>query len=675
MRAVVAFLRFLRPSQAVIASFLPVGIAALICTVLKTYQLQAYGEDMYYQSRLVTPELSVFPLIAGVGLILFQLLPARWHRPVQALVCTVLFMLILLLTLDTASIYIRYAPIHYVEFKKFLDAPGQLWPVVSSQLSTESLVKSTAAFAGLAAVLGGVGWFAAKPRVETPRPRLVTGLSLLVYSSLLLFTWSTLAERRLVPLRHRKLQVSVVERLARGLMMETRRIPTGEVKPFRPLVIDRGAQKAPFNIILLVYESTGRSATSLHPSNRTLPESTPFLRELAEGGLEASDTYTTVTHTSKALIGILCGQHPYPLARDRIEISVFLNTCLPEALTQGGYRTGFFQAPTLQFEHRDVMTKLMGFQTVQGGDSADPTGFAHLNYFGYEDRIILKPALEWVKQTAEPYFLTIMSGTTHHPYGSPGHPVADGTQLPHDEARALHRIGLRYVDDFFRDVVRGIEAARGLKNTLIIAVGDHGEAFGEHGLKFHDFVPYEQAVKVPLVVWGPEVLTPERVGRSLMAGTRIDGLRHVIDIMPTLLNLEGWSWSEGSLPGRPLLDLEGHASVMSSCLSPNQCMMMRDKQYKYIQHEWYLNDRLEVYDVLADPDELRDLASTLPPPLLREKQLEMWNTKEQLIAQYDLIAKTRPRAELPEEDQTNLSSASLRYLGIIPTKAARGSRW
>lgn len=669
MRAVVAFLKFLRPSHHLFAACLPACAAAAICWMLKSYQVEMFGQNLAYKERLVNPELAIFPLIAGLSLLLFHALPSRLHRIYQALICLVLFALILLLALDTASISIRFAPIHYLEFKTFLDSPAQIWPVVSSELTIASIAQTTSAFSGLALLLGVLWWFTSKPRIHAPRPLHVTGSYVLIYAGILFAGGLHLAERNSVPERHLKLQMPIVERLGRSLLLEMSSVATVTPKPILPLVVDRSSGKKPFNIILFIYESTARNVTSIDPANRTQPETTPFLRQLADEGFEAPDAYTAASHSSKSLVGMLCGQHPYPLLRDRIEISVFLNTCLPQALAEGGYRTGFFQAPDLEYEHREFMTRLMGFQTVDGGLRIDQTGFERVNYLGYEDRIVLKPAVNWVKQSADPYFLTIMTGTTHHPYGSPGHPIEDGSHPPPEVGKGLQEIARRYVDAFFRDLVSSIDAEHGLENTVIIALGDHGDAFGENGLNHHSFVPYDNVTHIPLVVWGPDVLTPERLGRPAVPGSQLTGLRHSTDIMPTLLSLLGWGWPEGSLPGRPLFELEGHPSVISSCLSPNHCMSMRDEKYKYVQHEWFLDGLPEVYDLSKDPGERVNLASTLPEPFLREKQLQMWSAKEQLIAQYEFTARTKPHVELPEQDQMTYARVLLQQRGHIPLKS------
>ena len=75
-------------------------------------------------------------------------------------------------------------------------------------------------------------------------------------------------------------------------------------------------------------------------------------------------------------------------------------------------------------------------------------------------------------------------------------------------------------------------AELGIEETTVVAVtGDHGEAFGEHGLYFtHDFTLYDEVLRVPLVLHYPAAIEP---------GTEISQQVRLMDLAPTLLELAG----------------------------------------------------------------------------------------------------------------------------------------
>jgi lipoteichoic acid synthase len=71
---------------------------------------------------------------------------------------------------------------------------------------------------------------------------------------------------------------------------------------------------------------------------------TPFLDEFFQESIVYDQVYTTVSHTSKALVGILCGMYPilrmepYESGPNQLPL-----VCLPHILKPQGYRTAFMR--------------------------------------------------------------------------------------------------------------------------------------------------------------------------------------------------------------------------------------------------------------------------------------------------------------------------------------------
>ena len=75
-------------------------------------------------------------------------------------------------------------------------------------------------------------------------------------------------------------------------------------------------------------------------------------------------------------------------------------------------------------------------------------------------------------------------------------------------------------------------AERGLlENTIVVVTADHGEGFLEHGKLLHGHTPYEEMIRIPLVVRLPVELAGETRISDVPVG--------MIDLMPTLLDLAG----------------------------------------------------------------------------------------------------------------------------------------
>ncbi|HWV39381.1 MAG TPA: LTA synthase family protein [Vulgatibacter sp.] len=367
----------------------------------------------------------------------------------------------------------------------------------------------------------------------------------------------------------------------------------------QPTVRSLPEEKVP-NFLIVILESTRADALGAY-RNPGGASDTPFLDRLASGGVVVDKAYAAVTHTSKALVGILCGAFP----RLQTEIGEAEErgipmACLPNVLRDAGYRSRFMQSATGEFEHRTSLLRNMGFDGWATKEDLDLARFEEVGYFGMDERALVEPALDWLSESEEPFLLTILTSVTHHPYHVPG-------ELPPEtleEQWAHYLRTIAHTDEALEQLIP--EVQRRWPDTVVIVIGDHGEGFDEHVARGHNLVPYEEGVRVPLILAGPEA----RLGEP----HRIEGLRHQIDLLPTVLNLTGIEW-DGALQGEDLLSSDGHEYVMSSCWQSRRCLAMRVGDMKFIYR--YGRGEMEVYDLVADPREQTNVAGTYPSSLLK----------------------------------------------------------
>jgi choline-sulfatase len=163
----------------------------------------------------------------------------------------------------------------------------------------------------------------------------------------------------------------------------------------------------------------------------------------------------------------------------------------------------------------------------------------------------------------------------------------------------------------------GLLRSRGLyEKAVIVFLSDHGEGLNDHGEEEHGVLLYREAIRVPLLV---------KLPGSRRAGENIAAPVALIDVFPTIAAALGLDAPAG-LPGISLLagrEAAGSRRVYSETLYPrlhlgwSDLASLEDERYQYIEAP-----RPELYDMVADPGEKRDLAAGLPPAF-RSMRLEL----------------------------------------------------
>jgi len=160
----------------------------------------------------------------------------------------------------------------------------------------------------------------------------------------------------------------------------------------------------------------------------------------------------------------------------------------------------------------------------------------------------------------------------------------------------------RMIEMLDADVGRILDAleATGLaSNTVVILTADHGDGRGRHR-HVSKWYPYDEAVKVPMVVTCPGRVTEGRADRTHL----VSGL----DVMPTLCDYAGIDPPNGcggrSL--RPLVegrDVPWRDGVVSEWQREGR--VIRTGRYKYAR---YADDPVEMlFDMQEDPWEMHNL--------------------------------------------------------------------
>jgi arylsulfatase A-like enzyme len=368
-----------------------------------------------------------------------------------------------------------------------------------------------------------------------------------------------------------------------------RRIPTLD-----SIKADLKQQGVNHNVVLIVLEGVQYRYTSLAGCESRL---TPYLSKVAAQGVEFTNTRSILTHTTKALFSLLTGRY----ASASHDIAEAVPATVPYAslatILAGklGYRTAFFQSARGNFESRPGLVYNLGYDKFWARDDLDdPNSF--LGYLGCDEFAMLKPINEWIKAEQQPFFLTVLCSVTHDPYEVP-----EWFGEPAKEPLERYKQSISYTDKFLAALDVELGNLGIADNTILCVVGDHGEAFGEHGLLGHERIAFDEVLHVPFCLRAPF---------SVETGVKITEPASSVDLTPTLLGLLGFETEPIGLDGVDLLKpVQKDRRVYFTTWMHEGPAGFINGNRKFIYNP---TDKTTcVYDLNADPKELNRIE--LPP--------------------------------------------------------------
>lgn len=188
-------------------------------------------------------------------------------------------------------------------------------------------------------------------------------------------------------------------------------------------------------------------------------------------------------------------------------------------------------------------------------------------------------------------------------------PTCDLTDMEKREVTRDYYAQMLLVDDQVGRLIEYLEKTGQRENTIFIFTSDHGEMLGDHGVYWKGGFFYEGLVHVPLIFSCPGLI---------WEGMRSDALVELVDIAPTLLELNGEKVPR-AMQGKSLAGiLTGQADPgyhkdcvyteyyhSAAGLVPVCATMYYDGRYKLVV---YHNGTIgELYDHETDPAEFTNL--------------------------------------------------------------------
>jgi len=203
-----------------------------------------------------------------------------------------------------------------------------------------------------------------------------------------------------------------------------------------------------------------------------------------------------------------------------------------------------------------------------------------------------------------------------------------------ENLKERYRAEVAFTDHRVGEILAAWQQSGLRAETLVIVCADHGESYERGAFALHAPIIRDSTLQVPLLMAGP----------GLPAGTVVDSVVELVDVHPTILELlDVGKDSDGQ--GQSLVPLiegrrEGWSDVAFAMLpttfyaldgdrvSPRSLQDMSGMTASAREGSWKLvmtGAHRELFDVAADPGELRDIAAQHPERVERmARSIEQW---------------------------------------------------
>ena len=330
---------------------------------------------------------------------------------------------------------------------------------------------------------------------------------------------------------------------------------------------------------------------------------TPALDALAADGVRFTQAFTHSPITNTSHITIMTGL--LPSVHGVTDFAVPLSPqhlTAAELLKKHGYQTAAFIGAVILDSNTLAPGLDRGFDFYDNFPAKPDTK----ERWGRVERrgmTVVEHAESWFdKHRTGPHFVWVHLFDPHDPYEPP--PPFLEKYKDH-----LYDGEIAYADSAVARWIAFLKKAGVYDNAVIVVSGDHGEGLGEHGEDTHGLFLYDATLHIPLIL-----RTPLKTAGGARRGTVIDAQVRTTDILPTILSATGIS-APAELNGESLLPLlDDQAPSNRALFSETDYPLrwgwaplraLRAENTKLIEAP-----RPELYDLQADPKELKNLYAT-----------------------------------------------------------------
>ena len=358
------------------------------------------------------------------------------------------------------------------------------------------------------------------------------------------------------------------------------------------------------NVVVFVFESVAAQYLDAYGGGYAV---SPELEGRRSRSAVFTRIYTPCSYTPSALAAMVLSIYPCvfhgSITRSNPDLRF---PSLAAELQRRGYATAYFGSADVGYQRIGEFLSAHGFDRVEDyrtmgcGRRVLEASSALWPFLDATDDACLASAFaRWRGSlpAEKPFFAMLWTSMTHYPY----FPPEKETDLHVEDPELRRYLGaLREGDRALGLVLRRLEESGAAESTLVAVLGDHGEAFGQHGQRVHGTDVYEENVHIPMVMINPR----------LFGGERNPVLGSTVDLAPTVLDTLGFDYPR-EWQGRSLWSADPARRVFFANIYSAYTLGYRDDDRKVIYDS--TRDRSEIYELDRDPQERRNRASEMAP--------------------------------------------------------------
>jgi phosphoglycerol transferase MdoB-like AlkP superfamily enzyme len=400
----------------------------------------------------------------------------------------------------------------------------------------------------------------------------------------------------------------------------------------------------PWNIVFLVMESVG--TRYIFDTSFGNPMPMPFLQKISKEGWFLKKHYTTSNVSTKAVFSLFSGLYDF---FKRENFGTRSDATIPAIYNWLGEGYDHFLVtpssiswyfPT-NFIKNSKLSEIHSYENLRFKIKEEFHSLGH--YIARDEIQTMDFFIQRLSKAKEPFLGIYISFAAHFPYFDNG----EDYRVMKDDGRLISRYynNLNLLNHMIKRMVEHLKEKGLLERTILIIVGDHGQAFGQHHPNnfMHYRYSYNENLETPAIFYQPALFRPKV----------IEFPTSHVDILPTLLDALRIPYPPKVFDGESLFNYKlrrksiffyGYEESISSL----------DNHLIKVQYS-LKKSRCWAFDLRVDPDEKNPLDCSSYP--LQLENLQRFTSEHDLdLLKYNASLREKgggPGTQQPVVKETN----------------------